>query len=412
MAKANMTARAVAQLNKIGRWHVGGGLYLQVRSATSRSWMLRATVQGKKSWIGLGPAAVVPYEKARAEALKLKAQIYDGHDPVAERRKRKAAPARAAAAEMPKVMDAFLAIHGPNMKGVRAEESFRRRMNQHAPSLMKMNVAAITTAHVLKVIDPLVSEKPNTAIRLLTQIRKLWRYAKARGLCSGENPAGRDALDGALPPLTTMIKKQRRQHPALDYTAAPAFYATLSKRTGYAAQALRFGMLTALRQGEIINGQWSWVDFTKRTYVVPKEFMKAGAEHTVPLSDQAIALLAAVKRQPGNPFIFVGYGFGRGLAKGALLNIITKMKVPTTAHGTCRATFSTWAHEVTVHPHEVIELCLAHTPFNAVAMAYNRGDMLAKRRALMEDWAGYLCRAKAAAQPAGKVLPMRKAKAA
>lgn len=59
-----------------------------------------------------------------------------------------------------------------------------------------------------------------------------------------------------------------------------------------------------------------------------------------------------------------------------------------TTHG-FRSTFRDWAGEATPHPREVCEAALAHAVGNAVEQAYRRGDALAKRRALMNDWAAY-----------------------
>jgi len=42
-----------------------------------------------------------------------------------------------------------------------------------------------------------------------------------------------------------------------------------------------------------------------------------------------------------------------------------------------------------MHPYEMVEMALAHSVGTAVERAYNRTDMVEKRRALMEDWAGF-----------------------
>ncbi|MFB8831801.1 tyrosine-type recombinase/integrase [Azotobacter sp. CWF10] len=55
-----------------------------------------------------------------------------------------------------------------------------------------------------------------------------------------------------------------------------------------------------------------------------------------------------------------------------------------------RSTFRTWAAEQTNHPREVCEMALAHTLESKVEAAYNRGDLLDKRRALMEEWSAFL----------------------
>jgi integrase len=66
-----------------------------------------------------------------------------------------------------------------------------------------------------------------------------------------------------------------------------------------------------------------------------------------------------------------------------------------------RSTFRDWAAEATAYTNHVVEQALAHTIGNAVEAAYRRGDLFAKRVALMADWAAYL------AQPAAQVVPLR-----
>src|SRR5262249_34511444 len=57
-----------------------------------------------------------------------------------------------------------------------------------------------------------------------------------------------------------------------------------------------------------------------------------------------------------------------------------------TTHG-FRATFRDWAAEQTAFAREVAELALAHRVGDDTEQAYLRGDLLKKRRQLMEVWA-------------------------
>jgi integrase len=59
-----------------------------------------------------------------------------------------------------------------------------------------------------------------------------------------------------------------------------------------------------------------------------------------------------------------------------------------TAHG-FRSSFRTWAAERTGFPREVVEAALAHVIGNKVEAAYQRGDLLDKRRELMARWGEY-----------------------
>jgi integrase len=60
-----------------------------------------------------------------------------------------------------------------------------------------------------------------------------------------------------------------------------------------------------------------------------------------------------------------------------------------TGHG-FRSSFSDWAAESTHFPSQTVEMALAHTITNQVEAAYRRGDLIEKRRELMQAWGDYL----------------------
>jgi integrase len=68
-----------------------------------------------------------------------------------------------------------------------------------------------------------------------------------------------------------------------------------------------------------------------------------------------------------------------------------------TTHG-FRSTFKTWAGEETAFPRDVIEKALAHAVGDGTEQAYDRGDLFAKRQALMEAWGQFLGGARKVAQ--------------
>jgi integrase len=81
---------------------------------------------------------------------------------------------------------------------------------------------------------------------------------------------------------------------------------------------------------------------------------------------------------------------GSALSEMALTAVLRRLgRGELTVHG-LRSTFRDWAGETTAHPREVIEAALAHRLNDEAEAAYARGDLFAKRRRLMEDWAAYL----------------------
>lgn len=161
------------------------------------------------------------------------------------------------------------------------------------PILGDVPVSLIGTDHVLQVLEPIWTDKPETASRVRGRIENVLSAAKVQGMRSRENPAlWRGHLDHILPKPG---KLNRGHHAALAYGELPAFMADLRKREAVAARALEFAILTAARTGEVIGATWAEVDLTAAVWTVPASRMKAGKEHTVPLSPRAVAILEALQ---------------------------------------------------------------------------------------------------------------------
>ncbi|MGE0106499.1 MAG: tyrosine-type recombinase/integrase [Thiomonas sp.] len=254
-------------------------------------------------------------------------------------------------------------------------------------------MAEVTTADVLAVLRAIWSDKHETATRVRQRIEAVLSAAKARGLRSGENPAAwRGHLDAVLP----TISKRRRveHHPAMAWADLPAFMAELRQRSSMSAWALQFTILTACRTGEVIGAQWPEIDLDAGLWTIPANRMKAQREHRVPLTPAVVDLLRALPRQDGGA---VFWGARKpAISNMAMLELLRGMRPGLTVHG-FRSAFRDWAAESTSFPSEVVEMALAHTIANQVEAAYRRGDLLEKRRELMQAWADYLDKLKAGA---------------
>jgi integrase len=168
----------------------------------------------------------------------------------------------------------------------------------------------------------------------------------------------------------------------------------LRKRTSVSAAALEFAILTVARRGEILGATWDEIDLKERVWTIPPERMKAGKEYRVPLCSRAIAILQAFPHREVRVFPLPSWTMLRDL-KTLYPNI--------TAHG-FRSTFTDWAHEQTTQfPPAVIDMALAHAVGDKVEAAYRRGDLLQKRRKLMEAWGAFCARSPA---DTAKVIPI------
>ena len=134
--------------------------------------------------------------------------------------------------------------------------------------------------------------------------------------------------------------------------------------------------------------------------------MKAGKEHKIPLTDDAIRLLKNLPRFEGSNYVFTA-ARGGPLSDMAVSMVCRRMGAGAVPHG-FRSTFRDWAAENTNFPREVAEMALAHTIESAVEAAYRRGDLFDKRRRLMEAWGAYCNKVQSDEQ--ATVRPIRGAK--
>jgi integrase len=405
-----MSVMAVKRLQHPGtkgtaKFAVGGvsGLLLQIAPTGAKSWVLRCAVNGKRTTIGLGSYATLSLKEARERARVLKNEIWDGSDPVEERRETK----RTAAAARKRItfasaVDDCLQGKLEEFRNQKHRRQWRSTLDSYAaPVLGGMDVADIEMRHVLDVLRPLWFDKTETASRLRGRIETVLRWATVHGYRSGENPARwKDNLEVVLPKPSQV--KTETHHPAVQVVEAREWYAALRKRRGFSARALEFATLAAARSGEVRGMTWDEVDLTTRIWTVPAERMKMKREHRVALSSAAIDLLEGLDRLDDTPFVFPAPRGGE-LSDMALSSCMRKMHEtrgsggfldaqsgrPAVPHG-LRSTFRDWVTDLTGHPRELAEMALAHDIGGAVEQAYRRSDMLEKRRPMMEDWAQFL----------------------
>lgn len=387
-----LSALEVRRLTKPGVYAVGGvtGLYLQVRSQSARSWILNTIVGNKRRMYGLGSYPTVLLDGARDKARDYRTLIENGTDPADERRRLKAAliAAKAKTLTFDQAAQSVLAIKQQEFRNPKHTKQWEATLATYcSPVLGGLSVADIEIEHVLKVLQPIWTTKTETATRLRGRMETIFDWCQARGYRKAENPARWNGHLQQLLPRPSLIRKIEH-FASLPYTELPAFISRLKSQHGLTPKALLFTILTAARSGEVRGAQWPEIDVKHRIWTVPPERMKAKREHRVPLSKPAIDLLTALPRLQTTNIMFPSTRKGDSLADTALLMVLRRMQVNAVPHG-FRATFKTWASEQTAFPKDVIEAALAHTLDNKTEAAYQRGDLLEKRRALMNDWAVY-----------------------
>jgi integrase len=388
-----------------GKISDGGGLYLIIGRNGSRSWVFRYTRKGKAVELGLGAVDSVPVKQARAVAADLRSALASGEDARAyrDRQRRQAALKEARSVTFEKAAEQYIEANRAGWRNAKHAAQWTATLKHYAyPTLGNSPVADVTVGDVLKVLSPIWSTKPETASRLRGRIEAVLDYGKVHGWREGENPARwKGGLEMTLPARGKVRRVEH--HAAMPYAEVPALLKTLAAAEGMAPLALRFVVLTAARTGEAIGARWSELDMTTGQWTIPADRMKAGREHRVPLSVQALDVLKALPRV--SDWVFPGRKSRSGLSNMALLQTLRRMdKGDVTAHG-FRSSFRDWAAEQTAFPREVIESALAHSVGSKVEAAYLRTDLLEKRRALMAAW-GQHC---AGLSNAGKLVELRRA---
>ena len=251
--------------------------------------------------------------------------------------------------------------------------------------------------------------KTETAKRLLGRIKTVLDYATVNEYRSGTNPAQWTGfLSTQLPSPKKLQKKEH--HPAVPYQQMGDFMSKLRSNPSISAKALEFLILTAVRSGSVREAEWSEIDFDKALWIIPAEHTKARQEHRVPLQPQAIALLKSLPVMAGSNIIFPSPK-GKALSDMAFSQLMRGMRergeltVEAVPHG-FRSTFRDWAAEQTAYPDEIRKAASGHTVGDAVKEAYQRTDLLDKRRNLMNEWAKFL--GIPSAQNTSKVTKLRR----
>jgi integrase len=372
----------VKAAKKKGLYPDGGGLYLQVASSGSKSWIFRFKLAGRARDMGLGALRDVSLADARRKAAEARRLRSDDAQRAAQRLE------EARSVRFQDCAEQLIASHEAGWRNAKHRQQWRNTLATYAyPVLGKMPVADVDTDRVLRVIQPLWTSKTETASRLRGRIEAVLSWAKARELRTGENPAQwRGHLDQLLPARSKVRRVEH--HPALPYRELPAFMSRLRGKDGITPLALEFVILTAARTGEALGARWDEIDLKARMWTVPAERMKAGREHRVPLSPRAIAILNELASFRVNDFVFPGTKRGKSLSDMALLMLLRDLHPGITTHG-FRSTFKDWCAEQTNTPNFVSEAALAHIVADKVEAAYRRSELLEKRRTLMEAWARF-----------------------
>jgi len=394
---SKLTALQVSKLKEPGYYADGAGLYLQVSSSGTKSWIFRYMLNGRAREMGLGPLHTINLSEARVHATECRKLKLAGLDPIEARKDERAKLQEQAtnSKTFQQCCVAYIASHKAGWKSEKHADQWSSTLTAYAyPKLKNRYIHTISTNDIIDVLEPIWKSKTETASRVRGRMEAILDWAKVKGYRTGENPARwRGHLDNLLPKRSKVQKVQH--HAALSYGEMPTFYKQLKAENTQSALALQFLILTATRTSETIVASWKEVNLKETLWVVPADRIKGGKEHRIPLSKPAISILESIKKaQKRGGIEAAEYVFSNGRVDGhisnmTMLQLLNRLgRDDLTVHG-FRSTFRDWAAEKTHYPREVAEMALAHVVGDKVEAAYRRGDLFEKRAVLMADWAEY-----------------------
>ena len=350
-------------------------------------------VHGKRRDVVLGnfgddrsDSTLLSLTDARAEAAQNRRRARQGEDPFT-----KARPG-----DVPTFGEALERVLESIAKEVRTPERLRawlHPLEKHAlPRLRDIQVDRIGREEVLEVVEPLWNTKHETARQARRKIRRVLSWAEGHGFVN-VNYAG-EVIDGAL-----RSRGRKGEHfRAAPYARVPEVWSTICAASGAPTTRLCLQLLlcTAVRSGEVRLADWSEIDIANREWRISAARTKTSEELRQPLSAPALEVLEQAKELSGGPspsgYVFPSpVKWGEPLSKTVFFGLLGRcaLRGMTTVHG-LRASFRTWASEQTDADFAVMELSLGHRVGSNVVNAYARGQLVAKRRFLMAQWAAFL----------------------
>jgi integrase len=357
----------------------GGGLFLWVSPKGGKTWRLAYRLAGKQQQIGLGEYPIISLSEARSKRDEIKSIIEAGGDPMAPRKAKKIGMTVEEAtngywATRKDISESY------RQNGVRAIEMYMY------PRFRARSIESVSRDDVLDILRGLDSAGKHVYVRKLRMwLSMVWDWAVENGYASSNPPA-------SINPRRAFGAAAVQNLASLDIREVPEFLGRLSiENQGLqSVLACRLLALTWVRTNELRLLQWDDID--GEVIRIPAGRMKRKRDHMVPLSRQALDVLAELRtRWNGSIYVFPSDRTeARPMSENAVLYLLHRMgyKGRMTGHG-WRSVASTWANEAG-YDKDWIERQLAHAPDDKVRAAYNRAEYLPQRRDMLQAWADWL----------------------
>ena len=368
----NALSAAMVRSAGPGNYVDGNGLMLRVRKSGSRQWIQRLTIHGRRVDLGLGSADLVKLADARKVAADNRAIARTGGDP---RRSRVPTFEKAEAICFAEKRDAW--------RSASPAHNWRSAMDRYVlPRIGGMPVDKVGSAAVYDVLRPIALAGKHATVKVAgSAITAVLEWARISEFRKEGSPV--ETVRRGLPKRAGGPKHHDAVHWSEVGSALARIDAGQCRRS--TKLAMRFTALTAARQVEVRRATWDQFDLEGAVWVKPAEATKTSKSHRVPLSRQALELLAEARKATRGALVFPGSRPGAMLGNSVMTQALRTAGIGASGHG-FRSSFKDWARH-----HDVDELlsefALAHVEGSATVAAYAHDDLLEKRRPVMQRWA-------------------------
>ena len=363
-------------------------MYLWVTPSGGKLWRWAYVFKGKEKLMALGRYPDVSLAAAREQHGAARKLLASSMDPMAERKAAKQAMRIAEEHTFAHVAAQWLE-HWKDDKSPRHVDATRRRLAANIlPSLGLRPIADIEAPELVGMVR-LIDKRGarDIAKRAFETTGQVFRYAIAHGYAK-RNPAAE------IRPRDVLKASRKANYARIEVKDLPDLLRQIEIYPGtpLTRLAVKLMALTFVRTGELIAAKWSEIDVEAARWDIPAERMKMRTPHIVPLSRQALEVLASLRLLSGEGgWVFPGErNLVRHMSNNTILKALERIgyKGRMTGHG-FRGLASTLLHEQG-YQHDHIELQLAHAPRNAVSAAYNHALHLKARTRMMQEWADFL----------------------
>ncbi|WP_455887664.1 integrase domain-containing protein [Pseudomonas rustica] len=369
----------------------GDGLQLRVRASGSMMWNFnyREPLTRSRINMALGPYPDLSLANARKKAVEARELLALGIDPKVQRDEVRQAKLAETEHTFEKVVTAWFELKKDSVTPAYAEDIWRSLALHVLPDLKTTPLSEITAPMVIKILRPIEAKGSLETVKRLSQrLNEIMTYGVNAGLIHS-NP-----LNG----IRAVFKKPKKENmAALPPEELPELMLEIAnasiKRTTRCL--IEWQLHTMTRPVEAATTRWVDIDFERRVWTIPPERMKKRRPHSIPLSDQAVALLESLKTHNGHrEYVFPSDRNPRTHANSQTANMALKrmgFQDRLVSHG-MRSMASTILNEHGWDP-ELIEVALAHVDKDEVRSAYNRADYIERRRPMMAWWSEYIQKA-------------------